>query len=126
MFYLPNVRKKVVYATKLNHFGIWELGDFGISIEADTKSNFKISQFQNSKIHCYLRTTMIYPLIRELLFCFPPEDVHYFSMNLLKIGSVLGLIKSLLRQSFSINNPSLEKEVFGLHFQNPVGLGAGF
>jgi dihydroorotate dehydrogenase len=69
---------------------------------------------------------MIYPLLRELLFCFPPEDVHYFSMNLLKTASGVGPVRSLLKKSFSINAPSLEKEVFGLHFQNPVGLGAGF
>jgi dihydroorotate dehydrogenase len=88
--------------------------------------NLPISQFQNSKIHCYLRSTMIYPLLRELLFCFPPEDVHYFSMNLLKTGSGIGPIRSLLQKSFSVSNPSLEKEVFGLRFKNPVGLGAGF
>jgi dihydroorotate dehydrogenase len=47
-------------------------------------------------------------------------------MNLLKRGSEIGTIRSLLRKSFSVSNPSLEKEVFGLRFQNPVGLGAGF
>ena len=73
----------------------------------------------------YLRR-MIYPLLREILFCFPPEEVHYFSMNLLKIGSKIGPIKSILRSSFSPTDQTLGKTVFGLDFKNPVGLGAGF
>lgn len=47
-------------------------------------------------------------------------------MNLLKIGSKIGPIKSILRHSFSPQDPSLRKTVFGLDFKNPVGLGAGF
>ncbi|MES2371746.1 MAG: quinone-dependent dihydroorotate dehydrogenase [Bacteroidota bacterium] len=69
---------------------------------------------------------MLYPLLRQLLFQFPPEDVHCFSMNLLKKGTGIGPIKSLLKNSFSVTDPSLQKTVFGLHFSNPVGLGAGF
>ena len=73
----------------------------------------------------YLRN-MLYPLIRELLFCFPPEDVHYFSMNMLKTGCSIGPVKSLLKNKFSFPGDGLQKTVFGLSFPNPVGLGAGF
>lgn len=69
---------------------------------------------------------MLYPLIRELLFCFPPEDVHYFSMNLLRAGCGIAPVRSLLESNFRVSHPSLKKEVFGLPFENPVGLGAGF
>eukprot|EP01137_Pigoraptor_chileana_P017513 Opistho-2@75690 len=69
---------------------------------------------------------MIYPLIRQLLFCFPPEEVHYFSMNLLKAGCSLEPVRSLLHNCFSLRGDGLQKQVFGLPFQNPVGLGAGF
>jgi dihydroorotate dehydrogenase len=69
---------------------------------------------------------MMYPLIRELLFCFPPEDVHYFAMNLLKTGCRVDFIKSLIKKGFCFEGTGLEKPVFGLHFSNPVGLGAGF
>lgn len=69
---------------------------------------------------------MIYPLIRELLFCFPPEDVHYFSMNVLKTGCRVGPIKSLIRKGFCFEGTELGKTIFGLNFSNPVGLGAGF
>lgn len=73
----------------------------------------------------YLRT-MIYPLIRQILFCFPPEEVHYFSMNLLKTGCSLVPVRSLIHNCFGFKGEGLQKQVFGLPFQNPVGLGAGF
>ncbi len=68
----------------------------------------------------------MYPLLRQLLFSFPPESVHHFSMNLLRDVNRFGLTRSLLKRSFSINHGSLQKNVFGLKFPNPVGLGAGF
>lgn len=74
----------------------------------------------------YLRAMTIYPLIRDLLFRFPPEDVHYFSMNLLQSLCRAGFAKKMVRDSFSASNPLLVKELFGLKFSNPVGLGAGF
>ncbi|MEX6690486.1 quinone-dependent dihydroorotate dehydrogenase [Danxiaibacter flavus] len=69
---------------------------------------------------------MLYPLLRSLLFNFPPEDVHYFAMNALRSGNNAGLIKNIIRSSFQCRHPLLERNVFGLHFKNPVGLGAGF
>lgn len=74
----------------------------------------------------YLRSIMLYPLIRQLLFCFPPEDVHYFSMDLLRGACSVSPIKKLISNSFSVRGTALSKEVFGLKFPNPVGLGAGF
>jgi dihydroorotate dehydrogenase len=69
---------------------------------------------------------MIYPFIRELLFCFPPEEVHYFSMNLLKTACGLDFTRTVIEKQFGFNSAELEKQVFGLTFRNPVGLGAGF
>ena len=57
---------------------------------------------------------------------FPPEDVHYFSMDLLKKCCSIPLGKSLLQKNFQYHHPSLEKNIFELNFKNPVGLGAGF
>lgn len=68
----------------------------------------------------------MYPLIRNLLFNFPPEAVHHLSMNCLKQACSIGFIKQQISNSFTHKHPSLEKNVFGLHFKNPVGLGAGF
>lgn len=68
----------------------------------------------------------MYPLIRSLLFNFPTEDVHYFSMNALHNACKVGFMKKMISSSFSFNDTALLKNLFGLHFKNPVGLGAGF
>ncbi len=77
-------------------------------------------------VQTYLCGVMIYRLLRNLLFCFPPEAVHYFSMNWLKRLCQIAWIKNWLTQSFGVSNPALINTVFGLSFTNPVGLGAGF
>lgn len=45
---------------------------------------------------------------------------------MLRFACEIGFIKSIIKKSFSFNHPKLEKDLFGLHFKNPVGLGAGF
>jgi len=69
---------------------------------------------------------MFYSAARKLLFAFDPEDVHYFSMNALKTASSIPLTRNIIQQSFQYEHPSLHKNIFGLTFKNPVGLGAGF
>ncbi len=78
------------------------------------------------KYSCSIYLRSMYKLLRELLFCFPPEDVHYFSMNLLKKACNYSITQKLVTNSFCYAATSLEKNVFGLCFKNPVGLGAGF
>jgi dihydroorotate dehydrogenase len=68
----------------------------------------------------------MYKLIRSFLFAFNPERVHYFSMNCLKILCLLPYGKKLLKRSFRPTGQRLRRELFGLSFANPVGLGAGF
>jgi dihydroorotate dehydrogenase len=69
---------------------------------------------------------MFYPALRELLFLFSPEDVHYLAMNSLKIACNNSFTKKIVQQKFQYDHPSLQKNLFGLQFKNPVGLGAGF
>jgi len=64
-------------------------------------------------------------LIRPVLFLFDPEAVHHFSFWAIKFFSKLGL-SGLFRKIFEVNDPKLEREVFGITFKNPVGLAAGF
>jgi dihydroorotate dehydrogenase len=47
-------------------------------------------------------------------------------MKGLDIVAALPGINTLMRSYFQVQDPSLSKTVFGLHFPNPVGLGAGF
>jgi dihydroorotate dehydrogenase len=68
----------------------------------------------------------MYTLIRNLLFCFPAEPVHHFSMNMMKLGCQAGFIKKLIAGIYRPANSGLTKELFGLQFSNPVGLAAGF
>jgi dihydroorotate dehydrogenase len=64
-------------------------------------------------------------LLRPLLFQLDPEKVHYLSFKAIKIISSIGL-SPLIRSYFSVDDPRLAKEVFGIKFKNPVGLAAGF
>lgn len=64
-------------------------------------------------------------LIRPILFLLDAETAHHFSFASIRILSKLGLNR-LFGKLFVIDDPKLEKEVFGLKFRNPVGLAAGF
>src|SRR5215216_2223850 len=67
----------------------------------------------------------MYKFIRNILFLFPTEWVHYFSMNCLRILCSIDFIKNLLSSNFTPKG-DLEFESWNLEFQNRVGLGAGF
>lgn len=68
----------------------------------------------------------MYSFLRDILFNFDAEEVHYFSMNVMKRFTSVDVFNKMLNKSFNFAHPSLEKQVFGLPFKNPVGLGAGF
>lgn len=67
----------------------------------------------------------MYRLIRNILFLFPPESVHYFSMNFLKMICSVSFMRRLLSRYYF---PRRAEPVhgFGLKFSHPVGLAAGF
>jgi dihydroorotate dehydrogenase len=69
---------------------------------------------------------MIYPIIRNTLFLLPPETAHEVSMKGLDLVANVPLFNHWMSNHFNVQDPSLAKTVFGLHFPNPVGLGAGF
>jgi dihydroorotate dehydrogenase len=68
----------------------------------------------------------MYSLLRSVLFNFSPEGVHHFSMNALQMACNIGFTKRMITENFTLHHPSLQRELFGLNFKNPVGLGAGF
>ena len=65
-------------------------------------------------------------LVRPLLFCFDPERVHYWSLSILNTFFKIPLTKKIIRKIYAIENPKLERKLFGITFKNPVGLAAGF
>ena len=68
----------------------------------------------------------MYFLLKPILFKFDPEKVHYFvTRNLKRFNRIPGGA-ALSRAIWAINDPRLEREIFGLKFKNPVGLAAGF
>lgn len=71
-------------------------------------------------------TIMYKQLIRPLLFCFDPEKVHYFTFSLIRFLSKIPGVSLIFKAIYEVNDPRLEREVFGLKFKNPVGLAAGF
>lgn len=64
-------------------------------------------------------------LIRPVLFLFPAERVRNFALATLRIvgGSRLG--EWILSRIYTYRHPSLEREVFGVRFRNPIGAAAG-
>jgi dihydroorotate dehydrogenase len=68
----------------------------------------------------------MYKWLRNLLFLFPPEAVHYFSMGCMDLLSGNRFTRRLLRRAFSVTDISLEKKFAGIRFKNAVGLAAGF
>lgn len=65
-------------------------------------------------------------LIRPILFLFDPEKVHYFTFSLIRFLCKIPFVASLFRSIYQVRDKKLERNLFGLTFQNPVGLAAGF
>jgi dihydroorotate dehydrogenase len=68
----------------------------------------------------------MYSILRNFLFLFDAEKVHYFTTNALNFSLKIPFVKLLFSKIFVIKSPKLERTLFGLTFKNPVGLAAGF
>lgn len=64
-------------------------------------------------------------ITRPLLFLFPMERVHDVALWLLGVVGRGPLGQWLLKKLFAWRSPSLQREVFGVKFPNPVGIAAG-
>jgi dihydroorotate dehydrogenase len=65
-------------------------------------------------------------LIRPVFFLFGPEKIHHFVVLVIKSTFQIPGVSWIADKLFSVKNPDLERNVFGLHFKSPVGLAAGF
>lgn len=61
-------------------------------------------------------------IIRKILFLLPAETAHTLVSVILKIP----FASRILGKCYQFESTSLQREVFGLRFRNPVGLAAGF
>lgn len=64
-------------------------------------------------------------ILKPILFSFNPETAHNMTFAGLKFLRYVPFAGSILRGLYKKDTPSLEKEVFGIHFPNPVGLAGG-
>lgn len=64
-------------------------------------------------------------LLRPLVFKLNPEKAHYLTFDLMKLalGNAFGRFVS--KAMLEYKHPKLKKQLFGLTFENPVGLAAG-
>ena len=68
----------------------------------------------------------MYKITRNILFLFDPEKVHYFTAFLIKSMLKIPGMKFIWTKLYLVKDSRLEKTVFGIKFENPVGLAAGF
>ena len=65
-------------------------------------------------------------IIRPLFFCFDAEAIHHFVFKIIKFLHFIPGVSLLTRGLYKVNDDRLKRTVFGLEFENPVGLAAGF
>ena len=65
-------------------------------------------------------------LFKPIFFLFSPETIHNIVFAMIKIASRIPLTMWIWKKIFVIKDASLKRNVFGLTFDNPVGLAAGF
>mgnify|MGYP000570951835 CR=1 FL=1 len=65
-------------------------------------------------------------IIKPVLFSLTIERAHRAVLLLLRCIGLIPGGRWLLRKCYAEAHPSLEREVFGIRFPNPVGLAAGF
>jgi dihydroorotate dehydrogenase len=64
-------------------------------------------------------------LIRPLLFLFPAEKAHKIALGALKVLRYIPGARFFVRLACKRRSKSLQKELFGINFPNPVGIAAG-
>lgn len=76
---------------------------------------------RNIVIHALYRA-----ILKPIFFRRDPEEVHD---SMMRVGEFIGkhrVTKILSKAMFGYFNPTLEQEILGIKFKNPVGLAAGF
>lgn len=65
-------------------------------------------------------------LLKPVFFLFQPETIHHIVFRTLNILFSLPGLAALTKSIYTVKNERLKRTVFGLTFENPVGLAAGF
>ena len=67
-----------------------------------------------------------YETVKKIMFNFEPETAHSIAEYGLRTLPYCRMINNYMVERNFINDEMLSQEVFGVQFQNPIGLGAGF
>ena len=65
-------------------------------------------------------------LFQYIIGLFPAEVTHNIRLAMLRFVGFLPFGKWYLRRSLAPKGDTLEREVMGIHFRNPIGIAAGF
>jgi len=65
-------------------------------------------------------------IISPFLFLFDPEKIHTFTFFLIKVFFKIPILGFIIESFYKIESPKLTRKLFGLTFENPVGIAAGF
>lgn len=65
-------------------------------------------------------------ILRILNFFFGPERAHSVAVQMLRVVGHIPGAHWILRKIYAVEHPSLEREAFGMRFNNPIGVAAGF
>ena len=65
-------------------------------------------------------------LIKPVLFLMSPDFVHRATVFMGKIAQSIPLVRWVIKKWWRYDDASLEQNLFGIDFVNPVGLSAGF
>lgn len=64
--------------------------------------------------------------LKPILFTQDPDDVHDGALRFGNFWGKFRVLRWVTRKTLSFQDPSLEQEILGINFRNPVGLAAGF
>ena len=65
-------------------------------------------------------------IISPFLFLFDPEKIHTFTFFLIKVFFKIPILGFVIESFFKVESPVLKRKLFGLTFENPIGIAAGF
>jgi dihydroorotate dehydrogenase len=68
----------------------------------------------------------MYRVVRFFLFLFNPELIHHIILKIIKIAGMIPAKMWFWSLIFKVHDSRLKREVFGLRFDSPIGLAAGF
>lgn len=64
--------------------------------------------------------------LKPIFFLFQPETIHHLVFTLIKWMMKIPFTGAICKGIYTISDKRLERTLFGITFQNPVGLAAGF